>query len=132
MDAAPLDGRDDAGGDDAGRDGRDNGSGDEHRRPLPAAAGLIGVLVALIAVLWLLGLTGNDRVDVDSSDSSRLDEDPFEVPTTSSPLREPESMIEVAPEGEELPSRTARRHWWLPSWSRPKQARTGWSSSWPG
>jgi len=104
MDAAPLDGRDDAGsGDDgSGRDGYETGSRDgERRRPLPAAAGLIGVLVAVIAVLWLLSLTGNDRA---GSSDSELDEEPFEVPTTSSPLREPENTIEVAAEGEDLPS----------------------------
>ena len=105
MDAAPLDGRDDTGDDGSGRDGHDTGSdGGEHRRRLPAAAGLIGVVVALVVVLWLLSLTGNDRVDTDSSDSDPLDEGPFEVPTTSSPLREPESTIVVATEGEELPS----------------------------
>ena len=91
-----------------GRDGRDDGTGDEHRRPLPAAAGLIGVLVALIAVLWLLSLTGDDGVNTDSRDSDPLDEGPFEVPTTSSPLREPESVVEVDSEGEELPSAAAR------------------------
>ena len=48
MDAAPLDGRDDTG---SGDDGHENGGGNEHRRRLPAAAGLIGVLVALIAAL---------------------------------------------------------------------------------
>ena len=104
MDAAPLDGRDDtgSGNGDEGRDG--TGTGGEHRRPLPAAAGLIGVLVALVAVLWLLSLTGNDSADIESPDSNGLDEGPFEVPTTSSPLREIESPVEVASEGEELPS----------------------------
>ena len=106
MDAAPLDGRGDTacGDDGSGRDGHENGDGKEHRRPLPAAAGLIGVLVALVAALWLLSLTGNDNADIDSPDSNGLDEGPFEVPTTSSPLREPESRTEVAPEGEELSS----------------------------
>ena len=106
MDAAPLDGRDDTGsGDDgSGRDGRDDGTGGEHRRPLLAAAGLIGVLVALVAALWLLSLIGDDGVGTDSRDLDPLDESPFEVPTTSNPLREPESMVEVASEGEELPS----------------------------
>ena len=102
MDAAPLDGRDDTGnGDDSS--GREAG-GNEHRRPLPAAAGLIGVLVALVAALWLLSLTGNDSADIDSPDSNGLDEGSFEVPTTSSPLREPESRTEVASEGEDPPS----------------------------
>ena len=90
MDAAPLDGRDDEGRSGNGDEDRD-GTGDEHRRQLPAAAGLIGVLVALIAVLWLLSLTGNDSADIDSPDSNGLDEGHFEVPTTSSPLREIES-----------------------------------------
>ena len=106
MDAAPLDGRDDTGnGDDgSGRDGHENGGGHEHLRRLPAAAGLIGVLVALIAVLWLLSLTGDDGADTGSRDSNGLDEGPLEVPTTSSPLREPESRTEVASEGEEMSS----------------------------
>ena len=102
MDAAPLDGRDDPGNGDngLGRDGYETGSDDrdEHRRPLPAAAGLIGVVVALVAVLWLLSLTGDDRA---GSGSDPLEEGHFEVPTTSSPLREPESRVEVASEGED-------------------------------
>ena len=106
MDAAPLDGRDDtgSGNGDEGRDVQDIGAGGEPRRRLPAAAGLIGVLVALVAVLWLLSLTGNDSADIDSPDSNGLDEGHFEVPTTSSPLREIESRTEVASEGEALPS----------------------------
>ena len=101
MDAAPLDGRDDTGNGDDGS-GR-HGGGNKHQRPMPAAAGLIGVLVAVIAALWLLSLTGDDGVNTDSRDSDPLDEGTFEMPTTSSPLREPESMVEVASEGE-LPS----------------------------
>ena len=106
MDAAPLDGRDDTdtdtgnGDDDSGR----HGGGNKHRRPTPAAAGLIGVLAALIALRWLLSLTGDDGVNTDSRDSDPLDEGPIEVPTTSSPLREPESTVAVASDGEELPS----------------------------
>lgn len=103
MYAAPLDGRDDTGNGSVG-DGHDNGASGEPRRRLPAAAGLIGVIVALIAVLWLLSLTGTGSVDTEAGDSEPLDESPFEVPTTSSPLREPESLVEVASEGEELPS----------------------------
>ena len=80
------------------------GAGEAHRRPLPAAAGLVGVLVALVAVLWLLSLTGNDSADIDGPDSNGLDEGPFEVPATSSPLRDIGSPVEVASEGEELPS----------------------------
>ena len=102
MDAAPLDGRVDTGNGDDGS-GR-HGGGNKHRRPMPAAAGLIGVLAALIAALWLLSLTGDDGVNNDSRGSEPLDEGPIEMPTTSSPLREPESMVEVASEGEELPS----------------------------
>ena len=94
MDAAPLDGRDDGTGD---------GTGDGHEHSWRAAFGLIGVLVAVIAVLWLLSLTGTGS-STEGEGSTALEEDPFEVPTTSSPLREPESMVEVAPEGEEPPS----------------------------
>ena len=107
MHAAPLDGRDDTGGDggDGGPDGHEDGGTSEHARRLPAAAGLIGVLGALIAGLWLLSLTGDDGISTDQN-SDPLDEDPFEVPTTSSPLREPETMVEVAPEAEGLASAT--------------------------
>ena len=92
MDAAPLD----------GRDGQDD-TGDGHERSWRAAFGLIGVVVAVIAVLWLLSLTGTGS-DTEAGDSDPLGEEPFEVPTTSSPLREPESMVEAVPESAELPS----------------------------
>ena len=100
MDGAPLGTRDDAGGDDDGSDGGTS----EHSRRLPAAAGLVGVLVALIAGLWLLSLTGDGNINPDGQDSNSLDEGLLEVPTTSSPLREPESMVEMAADAEELAS----------------------------
>ena len=108
MHAAPLDGRDDTGGDGSGSGagGSDDGGASEHPRRLPAAAGLFGVLIALVALLWLLSLTDDGGVNTDSEGSDPLDEDLFEVPTTSSPLREPESMVEVAAEAEEPASAT--------------------------
>lgn len=67
MDGAPLDGRDDtgsgdSGGDGSGSDGHEDGGVSEQSRRWPAAAGLVGVLVALLAGLWLLSLTDNDGV----------------------------------------------------------------------
>ena len=103
MDAAPLDGRDDTGnGDDTGSGGGDTGNGgDDHQRSWRAAAGLIGVLAALIVVLWLLSLTSNDRGDIGSRDADRPDEGRLVAPTTSSPLRQVESGTEVAAEADE-------------------------------
>lgn len=101
MDAAPLHGRDDTGGG-SGPDGHEGGGASENSRRLPAAAGLVGVLIALVGLLWLLSLTG-DGSSTDSQGSDPQEGEPFEVPTTSSPLREPESLVDVAPEGEELP-----------------------------
>ena len=107
MHAAPLDGRDDTGdGGGSGPDGHEDGGAGEHSRRLPAAAGLIGVLVALIAGLWLLSLTGGGGGNTEGQGSDLLEEDPLAIPTTSSPLREPESMVEVAPEAEEPASAT--------------------------
>ena len=100
MDAAPLDGRDDTGNGDDGT----GSEGDDHQRSWRAATGLIGVLAALIVVLWLLSLTSNDRSDTTSDDETAMDEDRFVAPTTSSPLRQAESTIEVAAEGDEPPS----------------------------
>ena len=100
MDGAPLETRGDTGnGDDPG----DGGDG-EHSRRLPAAAGLLGVLIAVFALLWLLSLTDDGVPDNDSQSSDPLAKEPFEIPTTSSPLREPEGMVEAAPEAEELAS----------------------------
>ena len=100
MDGPPLETRDGRGnGDDPG-DGADG----EHPRRLPAAAGLLGVLIAVFALLWLLSLTDDGGPNNDSQSSDPLEEEPFEVPTTSSPLREPEGMVEVAPEAEETAS----------------------------
>ncbi len=95
MDAAPLNGRD--GEDDAGH-------GEGHERSWRAASGLVGVLAVLVVVLWLLSLTGGGGRGTEGQDSDPLDGSPFEVPTTSSPLREPDSMVEVAAEGEDPPA----------------------------
>ena len=103
MDAAPLDGRDGSGDGDSGPDGREDGDGEGPRR-LPAAAGLFGVLIALVALLWLLSLTGGDGGGTEGQEPEPLDGSPVEVPTTSSPLREPDSMVEVAAEGEDPPA----------------------------
>ncbi|MYJ29838.1 MAG: hypothetical protein F4072_07690 [Acidimicrobiaceae bacterium] len=102
MHAAPLDGRDDSGdgsGGGSGPDGHVDGGVSELSRRLPAAAGLVGVLVALVAGLWLLSLTGDGGTGSQGSDPQN--EEPFEAPTTSSPLREPDDTVEVAPEAEE-------------------------------
>ena len=97
MDAAPLDRRDGTGngGDGTGSDG------DDHQRSWRAATGLIGVLAALIVVLWLLSLTSNDRSDIGGRDADPEDGERFEAPTTSSPLLEVERGIEVAAEAAE-------------------------------
>ena len=102
MHAAPLDGRDDSGdgsGGGSGPDGHVDGGVSEQSRRLPAAAGLVGVLVALVAGLWLLSLTGDGGTGSQGSDPQN--EEPFEAPTTSSPLREPDDTVEVAPEAQE-------------------------------
>ncbi len=88
MDTAPLD--------DRGRADSGDGVG---RRSLPAAAGLIGVLAALIAGLWLLGLTGGGS-GVEDRDADPVDEGRFIAPTTTTPLREAEAVAEVASEAE--------------------------------
>ena len=98
MDAAPLDGRDDTGNGNS-NDGTGSG-GDDHQRSWRAATGLIGVLAALILVLWLLSLTSNDRGDTTSDDETEREEDRFVAPTTSSPLRQDDSTIEVAGEAD--------------------------------
>lgn len=105
MGAARLGDRDRADdlGDGNGDDPGDGGDG-EHSRRLPAAAGLLGVLIAVFALLWLLSLTDDGGSNDDSQGLDSLEEEPFEVPTTSSPLREPEGMVEVAPEAEETAS----------------------------
>lgn len=90
----------DAAGDDGGEpDDHEDGGGGEHSRRLPAAAGLIGVIIALVALLWLLSLTGSDRA---GGGTDPPDEGLLGVPTTSNPLREPESMVAVASEGEDV------------------------------
>ena len=91
MDAASLDGRDD---DVTDHDGHGAGQDGDRRRSWPPAAGLIGVLAALFAVLWLLSLTGSGE----SRGAGPVDEHRFEAPTTTSPVREPEGALEVASE----------------------------------
>ena len=98
MDAAPLDGRDDTGN--GNRNDGTGSDGDDHQRSWRAATGLIGVLAALILVLWLLSLTSNDRGDTTSDDETEREEDRFVAPTTSSPLRQDDSTIEVAAEAD--------------------------------
>ncbi len=85
MDAAPFDGRD------------DQPDRDEHERSWRAASGLIGVLVALVAVLWLLSLTTGDGDDIEGSDADPVDEELFEAPTTTSPPPETEVSTEAVP-----------------------------------
>ena len=86
MDAAPLDGRDDP------------GDGDEHERSWRSAAGLVGVLAGLIAIVWLLSLTTGDGNDTESRDADPLDEERFEAPITTSPPPETEAGTEVVSE----------------------------------
>ncbi len=88
MDAAPDDSRDDQ---------PDRG---EHERSWRAASGLIGVLVALVAVLWLLSLTSDDSPDLEGRDADPVDEDLFEAPTTTTTLREAEAVTDVVSDGE--------------------------------
>ena len=85
MDAAPVDSRDDQ---------PDRG---EHERSWRAASGLIGVLVALVAVLWLLSLTTGDGDDIEGRDADPADEERLEAPTTTSPPRETEVSTEAVP-----------------------------------
>ena len=97
MDAAPLDGRDDT-GNGGGNDGTGS-DGDDHQRSWRAATGLIGVLAALVAVLWLLSLTSNDRSDTTSDDEAAREEDRFVAATTSSSLRQDDSTIAAEADG---------------------------------
>lgn len=89
MDAAPKDGRDDP----------DNGDG--HERSWRAAAGLIGVLAGLIAVVWLLSLTTGDASNVDGRDADPVDEQRYEAPTTTGPPPEAEAGTRAVPEDAE-------------------------------
>lgn len=91
MDTAPPDDRDRA-------DSATGGTSDE-RRSLPAAAGLIGVMAALIAGLWVLNLTGGGN-GVGGSNAAPVDEDRFISPTTTTALRKAEAPGEVASEAE--------------------------------
>lgn len=90
MDTAPLDDRDRA----------DSGNGDGvERRSLPAAAGLIGVLAALIGGLWVLSLTGGGGGG-EGSGADPVDEGRFIAPTTTTTLRAAEALAEVASEAD--------------------------------
>ena len=89
MDAAPLDGRDDA------------GNGDGHERSWRAAAGLIGVLAVLAVVVWLLSLTSDGAGPVDGRDADPVDEERFISPTTTSPPPTAEASTEAVPEDSE-------------------------------
>ncbi len=86
MDAAPLDGR------------GDPGSHDQHERSWRAAAGLIGVLAGLIAIVWLLSLTTGGAGDIEGRDADPEDGERFEAPTTTSPPPVTEASTEVGPE----------------------------------
>lgn len=86
MDAAPLDSRDDP------------GHHDQHERSWRAAAGLIGVLAGLVAIVWLLSLTTGDASDVEGRDADPMDGERFEAPTTTSPPPEPQASADVVPE----------------------------------
>ncbi|MCE2511225.1 MAG: hypothetical protein J4F50_01450 [Acidimicrobiia bacterium] len=86
MDAAPLDGRDEP------------GNHDEHERSWRAAAGLVGVLAGLTAVVWILSLTTGDGNDIAGRDADPVDQERFEAPTTTSPPPETEASPEVVSE----------------------------------
>ena len=88
MDAAPLDGRDDQ---------PDRG---EHERSWRSAAGFIGVLVGLIAVVWLLSLTTGGGDDTDGREAEPVDEERFIAPTTSPPPETEVSTETVTADGE--------------------------------
>ena len=86
MDAAPLDGRDDQ---------PDRG---EHERSWRSATGFIGVLVGLIAVVWLLSLTTGGGNDIDGREAEPVDEERFIAPTTTSPPPVTEASTEAVSE----------------------------------
>ena len=90
MDAAPLDSRDDP------------GNHDEHERSWRSAGGLIGVLAALIVIVWLLSLTSGDGADIDRRDADPVDEEAFQAPTTTSPPPTTQAGSEVASESGEV------------------------------
>ena len=94
MDAVLVDDRE--GTADGGRGDRDEDGGGE-RRSLPAAAGLVGVLVGLVLVLWVLSLTGGDSTE--GRDADPVDGERFIAPTTTLPPPEPE---EASAETDEL------------------------------
>ena len=101
MGAAPLGDRDRADGTDDGNGGGDTRGREAERRSLPAATGLIGVLAALVLVLWVLSLTSDGGDGVEGRDAVPVDEDLFIAPTTTTTLREAEASTDVASEGED-------------------------------
>ena len=80
-------------------DGRDGGDGDEdgggERRSLPAAAGLVGVLVGLVVVLWVLSLTSGDGNSSEGREADPVDEERFVAPTTTLPPPPTEASAET-------------------------------------
>ena len=106
MNAASPDGRDNPDGrdDPDDLDDRDeHGNHDEHERSWRAAAGLIGVLGGLVAMVWLLSLTTDGGPDVSGRDADPVDEERFEAPTTTSPPPVTEAGTEIASADGELP-----------------------------
>lgn len=94
-----------------GDDGLDNG--DSRGGRLRPALGLVGVLVGLVAVLWLMGLGddgsgstgasgGPEGADGESEELEEADSVLLEGPTTSSPLRET-GIADAAAEGSKEP-----------------------------
>lgn len=81
------------------RDDGDDDSGGE-RRSLPAAAGLVGVLVGLVVVLWVLSLTSGDSSSTEGRDAEPVDEERFIAPTTTSPPPEVQANAETDELGE--------------------------------
>ena len=80
-------------------DDRDGGDGDDdsggERRSLPAAAGLVGVLVGLVVVLWVLSLTSGDSSNSEGRDAEPVDEERFVAPTTTLPPPPTEASAET-------------------------------------
>ena len=93
---------------DGGLDGGESRGG-----RLRAGLGLVGVLVGLVAVLWLMGLGGDgsgstdaggepEGADSELEELEGTDNPPLEVPTTSSPLLET-GVADAAREGSKEP-----------------------------
>ncbi len=83
------------------RDGDGGGDDDSgERRSLPAAAGLVGVLVGLVVVLWLLSLTSGDGSGTEGREADPVDEERSSAPTTTSPPPKAEASAETDELGE--------------------------------